>query len=502
MRIRRKIAFGYIILIILLFLVQLYQLALARRMLVANQQFSEVDFRVSEKSILLSQARDVLKEFLEKFLATRDDRYRLEVVQRQQILDGHISELDGFGLSPGMRQELELLKQRWNQLSEGIDSIVSVSDDPDKPHPEMLRPWLDHEFDLLRLRSRRIFDETQKAVLSNASHVQVLGMEMRRFSLTVFAIGLAASLILSFLVVRSVSKPLGQLTKGTRRLAKGDFTVLVDESGKDELAELAANFNVMVSRLGELDQLKGDFVSHVSHELKAPLASMQETTRLLMDEIPGTLNEKQLRLLLLNQACSERLSGMIKNLLDLSMIEAGAIHYQFAITDLGDTVQRAIDEFQGLAGEKDLSLEVELPKEPPLIPCDEERCLQVLGNLISNAIKFSKPGGRITVGVECLDVPPSALTEAKRHQLMSRSNRFCVLFVRDRGQGVPDRDKERIFERFFVLTEDRKKPGQGTGLGLAISRKIAEAHSGVLWVEDNPDGGSVFSFLLPDPGLS
>ncbi|HUV12407.1 MAG TPA: HAMP domain-containing sensor histidine kinase, partial [Acidobacteriota bacterium] len=195
------------------------------------------------------------------------------------------------------------------------------------------------------------------------------------------------------------------------------------------------------------------------------------------------------------------LSEMIKNLLDLSTIEAGAMQYGLEITDLAVTVRRAVDEFRGLAVEKDLSLVVELPEESPLIPCDEKRCLQVLGNLISNAIKFSKRGESIKIEIQCLDTPPRSIPEANRHRLMSLSSRFCVLSVRDRGQGVPDEDKERIFERFFVLAKGRKNFGQGTGLGLAISRKIAEAHSGLLWVEDNPGGGSIFSFLLPDRGI-
>ncbi|HUV14828.1 MAG TPA: HAMP domain-containing protein, partial [Acidobacteriota bacterium] len=272
MRIRRKIAYGYIILILLLLLVQLYQLALAQKMLMVNQQFSLVDFEVSKKSIAWNQVLDGLKEFLDKFLLTGDQRYGLEVVQRMQDLDGHIESLAQFDLEPGMKEELRLLRQRWTDLSEVIGKILEASpDNPEISNPVMLLPEFEHEFKIVKLRTGRIFEGTEKAIKDNLNSQEALVQQARRFSLAVLAIGLGGSLILSFLVVRSVSKPLLQLTRGTRRLAKGDFTVLVDDSGKDELAELAAHFNVMVSRLGELDQLKGDFVSHVSHELKAPL---------------------------------------------------------------------------------------------------------------------------------------------------------------------------------------------------------------------------------------
>jgi signal transduction histidine kinase len=102
----------------------------------------------------------------------------------------------------------------------------------------------------------------------------------------------------------------------------------------------------------------------------------------------------------------------------------------------------------------------------------------------------------------CVESPPLAIDEEKRVKLMTFSERFCVTSIRDQGPGVPDEEKEKIFERFYMLADGRKNPGQSTGLGLTISRRIAEAHSGVLWVEDNPGGGSVFSFLLPHPGLS
>jgi two-component system sensor histidine kinase GlrK len=139
------------------------------------------------------------------------------------------------------------------------------------------------------------------------------------------------SILVSLLIVRSISKPLANLTEGTRAIADGKFFYRLDTTRKDEFAQLAQDFNKMTLRLNELDELKKDFVSHVSHELKAPLASMQETIQIMLEEIPGPLTEKQKRLLALNLQSGTRLTSMISNLLDHSTAEAGVMVYALSL---------------------------------------------------------------------------------------------------------------------------------------------------------------------------
>ena len=169
------------------------------------------------------------------------------------------------------------------------------------------------------------------------------------------AIALLSSGLVSFFIVQSISRPLKQLTQGTRTIAEGKFFYRLDTTRHDEFAQLAKDFNTMTLRLDELDQMKKDFVSHVSHELKAPLASMQETIRLLLEQIPGPLNDKQRRLLELNLASGRRLSTMIGNLLDLSRFEAGVVQYELKSNDLIALVRTAAADLEPHAGEKDLA---------------------------------------------------------------------------------------------------------------------------------------------------
>jgi two-component system sensor histidine kinase GlrK len=260
-------------------------------------------------------------------------------------------------------------------------------------------------------------------------------------------------------------------------VAAGKFDHRLPSTGSDEFADLARDFNAMARQLGELDQMKKDFVSHVSHDLKGPLASTRETVHLLMEEIPGPLNDKQRRLLGLCLKSSERLSAMIGNLLDVSRMEAGMMDYTIEACDLVQLVLSSAAEFEGLAHEKKVDLAVEAAVSAIWAECDNGRITQVIANLLENAIKFSPQAGRVVLRVEA-------------------SGAYALLSVSDRGAGVPKESREKIFDRFHQVNPGKKITGQGVGLGLAICRKIVEAHGGTIWVEDNPLGGSVFFVKL------
>jgi signal transduction histidine kinase len=228
---------------------------------------------------------------------------------------------------------------------------------------------------------------------------------------------------------------------------------------------------------------------------------MQETTELLLEEIPGSLNDKQRRLLELTLKSGKRLSSMIGNLLDLSRMEAGVMEYEFRNQDLAPLLQTAVEEFQVQAQEKQLHIRCALPEPRLMVECDGDRIIQVAANLISNAIKFSPPSAAIEVRIEkCVSVPRGVVTARKGGPpIAAHTNGFVVVSIADRGPGVPEQEKRRIFEKFHQARQPRI-PSPGAGLGLAISRTIIDAHRGAIWVEDNPQGGSIFRFLLPSGG--
>jgi len=253
----------------------------------------------------------------------------------------------------------------------------------------------------------------------------------------------------------------------------------------------------MTERFVELDQMKKNFISHVSHELKAPLASMQETTHLLLERIPGPLTEKQQRLLDLNLQSGKRLAQMIGNILDLSRLEAGIVEYDMQPSDVADLMHNVVMELSNEARERSLRILTDIQREPLIVKCDPNRMVQLFTNLLENAIRFSNRGGFIGVHVRTLRQLPKMPHTARARMGNRVQNGFALIGVSDSGPGIEDHHKESVFHTFHQVKQGKKSPGESLGLGLAISRAVVEAHKGTIWVEDNPSGGAIFFVLLP-----
>jgi len=254
----------------------------------------------------------------------------------------------------------------------------------------------------------------------------------------------------------------------------------------------------MAARLVEVDQMKKNFISHVSHELKAPLASMQETTHLILERIPGPLTDKQQRLLELNLQSGKRLAQMIGNILDLSRLEAGIVEYEMQSCDLADLIHSVVIELSSEAREKSLRLLTKIQREPLLVQCDPNRMVQLFTNLLDNAIRFSNKDGYVGVDVRSLDQYP-AMPEAARARMPDRvmSTGVALIRISDSGPGIDDAHKESVFHTFDQVQQGKKRVGEGLGLGLAICRAIVEAHGGPIWTRHKAHGGAVFLLLLP-----
>jgi two-component system sensor histidine kinase GlrK len=302
----------------------------------------------------------------------------------------------------------------------------------------------------------------------------------RRGAWTVGGAAIVAGLSIILLIVRSISRSLSQLSAATREVAQGRFGHRLRGHHDAEFRELAENFNQMTHRLEEVDELKRDFVSGISHDLKSPLASIKEALRVLLDGIPGPLNGRQRRLLRLGLASGDRLSTMIADLLTLSQLDSHAVGYRFEPCDLADLTTLAAERLEARLELAGVELRLLTP-DLMVVECDADRIAQVIENLLDNALKYSPEGGTIDLTVQ-------AIRNGDRHGAEIR--------VADRGPGVPDEDKAAIFERFVR----RGEPGgsaAGVGLGLTICRAIVAAHEGRIGVEDNPGGGSSFIVTLP-----
>jgi two-component system sensor histidine kinase GlrK len=494
MKIATRIISGYGILILLLASVLTYQVIAVHRMRSINRTMAGVNFRAALAALQLMRDLDLVEEYTKKALLLGDQDYHEQLQTSRDNFDATLEDLRIHVSSDTERVEVQRIAEFWRAfLQEVSEQARAPAGEPVPNFP----PGLQDHLDRIQAQGYTVYQRVLLSIAADAEQLRRTGDRMEALAWIAAATALILSALVSFLIVRSISLPLRHLTEGTRAIAAGKFYYRLDTSGRDEFAQVAKDFNVMTLRLGELNVMKKAFVSHVSHELKAPLASMRETIQLMLEQIPGALNDKQKRLLELNLQSNRRLTSIIGNLLDISKMEAGVMEYDLKQQDLKALVNTAIAEYEAQANEKEIRIETELPAGPLILECDGDRIIQVIGNILGNAVKFSPRSGTIRVQVGEITETPAGMPPKWSDALsLHTPGRFAQITVADTGPGIPDEQKDTVFEKFFQANPGKKRSGEGVGLGLAISQTVAEAHRGAIWVEDNPEGGSVFHLLL------
>ena len=246
-----------------------------------------------------------------------------------------------------------------------------------------------------------------------------------------------------------------------------------------------------ITELRRLEHIRKDFVANVSHELRTPLTSIKGYVEALLDGGKDD-PETSVRFLDIILKQSDRLNLILEDLLQLSKIESGQVQFKQEPLHIGSVVDRTIAMIKPLADKKQHHLRAQVDGDLPLINGDQERLVQVLANLLDNAIKYTPEGGEITVSARRIPALASRTADGPREGV--------ELTVTDTGIGIPEKDRPRVFERFYRVDKARSRELGGTGLGLAIVKHIVEGHGGQIRVEGNVPNGSRFVVRLPvDP---
>ncbi|HEM1866607.1 TPA: cell wall metabolism sensor histidine kinase WalK [Listeria monocytogenes] len=275
-------------------------------------------------------------------------------------------------------------------------------------------------------------------------------------------------------------------------LMEVDGSLTMDRSTLDKPYVLRANFSVIQRETGfnngviavlhditdqeKVDQERRDFVSNVSHELRTPLTSMHSYLEALSD---GAWEDKEIapRFLEVTQNETERMIRLVNDLLKLSRMDGGREQLEKSFVNFTDFFNHIIDRFEMMKKET-IMFKRHIPREPVIIEIDEDKVMQVLDNIISNANKYSPDGGRISF-------------------YLKKFEDEIEVSIADEGLGVPDEDLANVFDRFFRVDKARSREMGGTGLGLAIAREVIEAHGGRIWAERNKTKGTIIKFTLP-----
>ncbi|MCK5533983.1 sensor histidine kinase [bacterium] len=293
----------------------------------------------------------------------------------------------------------------------------------------------------------------------------------------VLIIGIFSALILA----QTLIEPIKKLVYGAKMIGRGKLNTIIEVNNKDELGSLAEEFNLMACQLKELDHMKQDFVSSVSHELRSPLTSIMMYIDLFFKGATGELTKKQIDFLTIMKDSSKRLNNFINDLLDVAKMERGKMEIIKQLVDIKAILRETIQLYVVQSDKKSIQIISKITENLPMIMVDSDKIRQVFNNLLSNAIKFTPENGIITVEIK-------------------NTRGYLQFSVSDTGMGIPPDDLEKIFNKFEQVKGVKSKIGgsKGTGLGLTIVKSIIKLHEGNIWVESALGKGSIFYFTLPN----
>ena len=324
-------------------------------------------------------------------------------------------------------------------------------------------------------------------IIDNKSTVQSLNGDLSHIILQAMAVGLLISVLMSLLLAKTLVTPIQDLTHAAERVADGDFDHTLDNSAQDEIGVQTNTFNDMAGTLEatlddlkKSEQMRREFVANVSHELRTPITSVKSYSETLLED-PDMPPEMRRRFLsvILNE--SDRMSKIVQDLLTLSRFDAGSIEFEFTRFSFEKSVRDVYSAMRIEAQKHKHEFTLEFLTPVPEIRGDRGRIEQVLINMVSNAIKYTRDGGKVKITAGAKD-----------------GKVWCS--VRDNGIGIPKQDVDRVFDRFYRVDKARSRESGGTGLGLSIANEIVSRHNGNIQLESKAGRGTVITVTLPVEG--
>jgi len=422
--------------------------------------------------LLLAQSRAE-----QKYVISRDEAWYLQFIRLKIDFEARAESAGAVAdvLSRPILRRVWDSYRRYTELVDDEARWVRIK----KNYPQaQFKQDKDNLVDGILDELERLRTNQQQATYAKVKELAGAANQAREAALLITAGCLLAIILMSLLITKSITRPLGKLKAKTEEIAHGNFDHPVKVRSPREIGELAVALNSMSQRLKELDRMKADFFASMSHELRTPLTSIKEGTGLLLEGVGGATTEKQQKLLGIITEESNRLITLVNTFLDLSKMEAGMMRYEFETSQIEPLIKRAVAEITPLVEAKQIHFESALDGPMPAVRLDPERILQVLRNLMGNAVKFTPKGGQVSVTV-------------KRH------DGNLEVSVKDSGPGIPAESLGSIFEKFSQGSHAGANHRQGTGLGLAIAKNIITSHGGSIWAESQLGSGSKFVFVLP-----
>ena len=473
-----RLMIGYFAIFSLAILVSAYAILRLHQLNSGTRHILNIDNRILEHQEKLADSILSQLRYEKKYVLTKDTLLHDQFLSAKGDSTKFLSELFLIVDTPEKKDTLSRVKTHYQRFQSLIDKEIAYV----RGNQNYSKRWSEQE---IEKASDGILEELKKLEVYARRDIQrrmkMLGessASARKLVITMSAIAVILGVATSFWITRSITKPLTVLMEKIKEISKGIFDVNLNIPSPPEISELTEAFNSMCGKLKVVDKMKSDFFASMSHELRTPLTSIKEGINLLQDGVGGAIPEKQKRLLAILSQESKRLINLVNSVLDLSKMEAGMMTYAFEPGSLAPLIERATTELTPLVEAKKITLKKEISETLPVIKIDRERILQVVRNLIGNAVKFTPEGGQVRVTARLV-------------------NRELEVSVSDTGPGITRENLTTIFEKFHQAGLKNSEYIKGTGLGLAVVKHVVLAHGGRVWAESKPGQGSSFIFVLP-----
>lgn len=448
------------------------------------QSISSVDNEIARLANRLKNAVLTQRKFDRMYVVSKDPDFYSQFMETSKYIDKDLKEIGTLLKEAGQSSMVAPLMKGYNQYLSVVEEesrLIRNQGQYSKGNVEKKKAVF----------AERIISELEALAADAESSIKnkiELSGQIGSQASRVVVILTIASVVMGFLIAfynaRTINRPVVSLIKGTKAIAEGNFEKHIHVPSPPEINELAQAFNHMCDRLQELDQMKADLVSHISHEFRTPLAVIREAVHLHRECISSGPVEKQQKLLAITDEECERLIGSVNKVLHLSRMNGGIMDYHMEECSISQLIEMGSSKIAPIAERKKISLEVDFPDNLPEALIDKEKIGQVLDNLLDNALKFTQEGGKIVI--------KAGLAEQKgKDPVPGKEKRFVEISVSDTGCGIPDDSFRTIFDKFNKLHES------GTGLGLYIAQQMVRAHGGDIWVKSEENRGSTFFFTVP-----
>lgn len=329
--------------------------------------------------------------------------------------------------------------------------------------------------DEIRTRADVLGDQVHELIERDQLEVHDLSAQLMSHLTLAVVLAVLAAILSIWLIRRLLSRLIGRFERAVLALGRGELNTPILLDGPGDLRWLGRWLEWLRKRLLSLENARTQVLRHVSHELKTPLAALQEGSSLLAEQIPGPMTPAQLKILGIIQGNAKRLQALIEGLLRLQQAEHAAERIGFETLDYTHLVQQVVDTHRLIAQERQISFALDLAAVT--IIAGREALQTIVHNLVSNAVKFSPPGGTVQVA-------------------LSQEGQNAILSVTDSGPGIPESELTAVFEPFFRSASTRQQVA-GVGLGLAIAREFVLAQRGEIVARNTAAGGACFRVVLP-----